>query len=280
MVACDMRCLRSRRRKRLGPPSGAIGTRDAPGQESRAREHGAFQAPGGPREVRAGQGQGFRTDAGPVSGACHGAREALRAGSKFREQFGLERAKLFEQDQQALDSLKQTFEAKSSLQSTTQQGTDNFTWSNDNDRVAVKWTGAFRLSDDDKDIVWVEAGKTVQVSDGGRVFSTGVEVKGLADGKVERSYYRNGFTRTYEPEGREFLATMLQKVVRVSGFAADSRVERFLKQGGVPAVLAEIELLQGDYARRVYYRELMKQAKVLDARAHEDDGPGLRDDWV
>ena len=88
------------------------------------------------------------------------------------------------------------------------------------------------------------------MSDGSRVFSTGVEVKGLADGKVERSYYRNGFTRTYEPEGREFLATMLQKVVRVSGFAADSRVERFLKQGGVNAVIAEIELFQGDYARR------------------------------
>jgi beta-lactamase regulating signal transducer with metallopeptidase domain len=148
------------------------------------------------------------------------------------------------------------------FQSTSQKGSGNFTWSNDGDKVAIKWTGAFRISDDDKDIVWVEAGKSVQVSDGGWVFSTGVEVKGLADGKVERSYYRNSIARPYEPEGREFLATMLQKVVRVSGFGAESRVERFLKQGGVNAVLAEIELLQGDYARRVYYTELLKQAKV------------------
>ncbi len=103
----------------------------------------------------------------------------------------------------------------------------------------------------------------MQVSNGAQECSRPAsKSKGLADGKVERSYYRNGFTRTYEPEGREFLATMLQKVVRVSGFGADSRVERFLKQGGVNAVLAEIDLLQGDYARRVYYRELMKQAKV------------------
>ena len=148
------------------------------------------------------------------------------------------------------------------FQSTSQKGSGNFTWSNDGDKVAIKWTGAFRISDDDKDIVWVEAGKSVQVSDGGWVFSTGVEVKGLADGKVERSYYRNSIARPYEPEGREFLATILQKVVRVSGFGAESRVERFLKQGGVNAVLAEIELLQGDYARRVYYTELLKQAKV------------------
>ncbi len=150
-------------------------------------------------------------------------------------------------------------------QSSTTQGTGNFVWSNDADRVAIKWTGAFRISDDDKDIVWVEPGKSVQVSDGGRIFSTGVEVKGLAGDKVERVYYRNSVTRAYEPEGREFLAAMLQKVVRVSGFGAESRVERYLKQGGVNAVLGEIELLQGDYARRVYYRELLKQAKVSPA---------------
>ena len=147
----------------------------------------------------------------------------------------------------------------------TTQGSGNWVWSDNDERVAVKWTGAFRISDDDKDIVWVEPGKSVTVSDGSKMFSTGVEVKGLADGKVERTYFRNGFGRAFEPEGREFLASMLQKIVRRSGFGAETRVERFLKQGGVPAVLAEIETLQGDYARRVYYRELFKQAKVSPA---------------
>jgi beta-lactamase regulating signal transducer with metallopeptidase domain len=163
-----------------------------------------------------------------------------------------------------------------------QQGSGNFTWSDNGQKVAIKWTGAFRISDDDKDIVWVEAGKTVQVSDGAWLMSTGVEVKGLADGKVEHAYYRNGFTRPYEPEGREFLATMLLKVVRVSGFGAESRVERFLKQGGVNAVLAEIELLQGDYARRVYYTELLKQAKVPPAeltRILAKAGETIRSDY-
>jgi beta-lactamase regulating signal transducer with metallopeptidase domain len=152
-----------------------------------------------------------------------------------------------------------------SFQSSSAQGSGSFSWSNNGDRVSIKWTGPFRISDDDKDIVWVEPGKMVQVSNGARVFSTAVEVKGLADGKVERIYYRNSVSRQYEPEGREFLAGMLQKVVRVSGFGAEDRVARFLKQGGVPAVLAEIELMQGDYARRLYYRELLKQAKVTPA---------------
>ena len=172
----------------------------------------------------------------------------------------------FEKSTEEFEKSKEAFkvlEGKSlSFQSSAAQGSGNFSWSNNDDRVSIKWTGAFRISDDDKDIVWVEPGKMVQVSNGAKVFSTAVEVKGLADGKVERIYYRNSVSRPYEPEGREFLATMLQKVVRMSGFGAESRVERFLKQGGVNAVLAEIDLLQGDYARRVYYRELMKQAKV------------------
>ena len=167
-------------------------------------------------------------------------------------------------EQQALSELF-TSKAPAFQGGATTQGSGNWIWSDNDERVAVKWTGAFRISDDDKDIVWVEAGKSVTVSDGSKVFSTGVEVKGLADGKVERTYFRNGFGRAFEPEGREFLAAMLQKIVRRSGFGAETRVERFLKQGGVPAVLAEIETLQGDYARRVYYRELFKQAKVSPA---------------
>ena len=191
-----------------------------------------------------------------------------------------ERLKLLDETTKA-SALARTLPGKApSFQS--QQGSGNFTWSNDGEKVAIKWTGAFRIADDDKDIVWVEAGKTVQVSDGAWLMSTGVEVKGLADGKVEHAYYRNGFTRPYEPEGREFLATMLLKVVRVSGFGAESRVERFLKQGGVNAVLAEIELLQGDYARRVYYTELLKQAKVPPAeltRIMAKAGETIRSDY-
>jgi hypothetical protein len=175
----------------------------------------------------------------------------------------------FEKANEAFEKSKAEFkllEGKPlNFQSSTSQGSGNFSWENNGDRVSIKWTGPFRISDDDRDIVWVEPGKMVQVSNGARVFSTAVEVKGLADGKVERIYYRNSMSRPYEPEGREFLATMLQKVVRVSGFGAEDRVARFLKQGGVPAVLAEIELMQGDYARRVYYRELLKQAKVTPA---------------
>ena len=123
----------------------------------------------------------------------------------------------------------------------------------------------------------------VEVSDDGWVFTTGVVLKGKSDGTIERSYRRNGFVRPYDPEGREYLATALLRVVRKSGFGAESRVARFLKQGGIEAVFTEITQLEGDYARRLYYTELFKQAKLspadLDARrqsGRDDDFVGLR----
>ncbi|HEX5217460.1 MAG TPA: M56 family metallopeptidase [Vicinamibacterales bacterium] len=147
------------------------------------------------------------------------------------------------------------------LETTTQSGTGNFSWSNDNERIEMKWTGAYRLSADDRDIEWVEPGKTVRISDGNWLTATGVEIKGLETG-VERTFFKKSFKLAYEPEGREFLATMLQKMIRRSGLFGVERVKRLLAQGGVSAVLAEIDRLETDHARRVYYVALLDQATL------------------
>jgi beta-lactamase regulating signal transducer with metallopeptidase domain len=78
----------------------------------------------------------------------------------------------------------------------------------DGTKITLKWTGRFRLSEDNRDIAWVEAGRTVALVDG----STVVEVRGLPDGRIERTYARNGQALPYEPSGREFVSTILQQV--------------------------------------------------------------------
>jgi hypothetical protein len=144
------------------------------------------------------------------------------------------------------------------------RGSGNMTWSNNGEKFSVKWTGPFRLSDDEKDIEWVEDGATVTVTDG-VVFASRVELRGKG-GSVERSYSRNGIRRDYEPEGRVFLAGAIDRLIRHSGAFARERVARFLKSGGADAVLAEIDrLADSSYVRRVYYSELLKQAPPSDA---------------
>ena len=148
----------------------------------------------------------------------------------------------------------------------TQKGEGNFVWTNDNERLTVKWTGPFRLSDDERDIEWVEEGATLTIADGW-VFTDRVEFRGLAGGKVERKYYRSGFQRELDTEGRAFVVNVIQRMIR-GGMFATERVARFLKQGGPDAVLAEVDRLQTDssHVKRVYYSALLKQADLSDAQ--------------
>ena len=133
-------------------------------------------------------------------------------------------------------------------------------WSNNGEKFSVKWTGAFRLSEDEKGIEWVEDGATVTVTDG-LILVSRVELRGKG-GSVERNYWQNGTRRDYEPEGRLFLTAAIEKLIRHSGAFAKERVARFLKSGGADAVLAEIDrLADSSYVRRVYYTELLSRRR-------------------
>jgi beta-lactamase regulating signal transducer with metallopeptidase domain len=147
-----------------------------------------------------------------------------------------------------------------------QKSSGNFVWTHDNERLTVRWTGPFRLSDDERDIGWVEEGATLTIADGW-VFTDRVEFRGLAGGQVERTYYRSGVKRDLDAAGREFLANTIQRMIR-SGMFATERVERFLKQGGPDAVIAEVDRLKTDssYVKRVYYSALLKQADLSAAQ--------------
>ena len=142
------------------------------------------------------------------------------------------------------------------------RGSGNMIWSDNGESVSLKWTGAFRLNDDETDIEWIENGATVTVGDGG-LFATRVELRGTPQG-IERRFSRNGRQREFEPEGRDFLKAAIDRLIRSSGAFAKERVARFLERGGPDAVLAEIDRLdESSHVRRVYYSELLTQASPL-----------------
>jgi beta-lactamase regulating signal transducer with metallopeptidase domain len=144
------------------------------------------------------------------------------------------------------------------------RGSGNMTWSDNGERLSVKWDGAFRLSDDEKDIAFIENGGYVSIADG-MVFSNRADLKGV-NGKIERSFSKNGVKHDWEPEGRQFLAAALDKMIRTSGAFAKDRVAKFLDRGGPAAVLAEISRLSdSSYVHRVYYTELVRQATLSEA---------------
>ncbi|HSC28442.1 MAG TPA: M56 family metallopeptidase [Vicinamibacterales bacterium] len=138
----------------------------------------------------------------------------------------------------------------------------NFTWSDGKQKLQVNYKGAVEFTDDDTDVKSLSPGGWLRIRDGadGRA----VEFRADDTGRIERRYWVGGSERPFEPEGRQWLAQALPRFIRQTGIGAGARVARILRSGGPEAVLAEISLIEGSWARRVYYAELL-QSPGLDA---------------
>jgi Zn-dependent protease with chaperone function len=137
----------------------------------------------------------------------------------------------------------------------------NWSWSDNGEKLQVDYNGKFDFTDDDADVREMSAGGYLKISDGAWLGRHSVEIAERG-GRIEHRYFVNGIERPFEPEGRAWLHQNLPRFVRNTGFNAPARVERLLKSGGVPAVLAEIGRVDGNYVRGIYYRELFTQATL------------------
>ena len=134
-------------------------------------------------------------------------------------------------------------------------------WSNNGEKLQVTYSGTFDFTDDDTDVRQVSAGGYLKISDGAWFGRHSIEIRERG-GQLDRRYYVNGSERPYEPEGRAWLRDNLPKFVRNTGIGAPARVARFLKSGGVSAVMGEISRIDGTYVKGIYFKELFKQATL------------------
>ena len=88
------------------------------------------------------------------------------------------------------------------------------------------------------------------------------EVTRNANGQLSRSYYVNGSAQPIDDNAKKWIAQLVLEAVRQGGFDADARVQRILRRGGVKAVLAEIDMIHSDYAKRVYFQSLIKHGNL------------------
>lgn len=129
--------------------------------------------------------------------------------------------------------------------------------------------GKAEFNDDYSDIQSVTEGGWVIIEEHRDSQSYRYEVRRDAAGNITRAFYVNGTARPLDETTRSWLAKFVLDAVRQGGFDAEKRVQRLLSQRGVAGVLAEIAQISGDYAKRRYYQELIKQANL--------DATGLRD---
>src|SRR5258708_19605796 len=122
----------------------------------------------------------------------------------------------------------------------------------------VEMRGKIQLTDDDKDIKSISSDGYLEIT---RVtFGSRRSIVMTPEGNgIKREYYEGRDKMDFEKEGRKWLSEILAELVRTTTIAADSRVNRFFKQGGTSAVLSEIGKLESDYVKSAYANLLMKQ---------------------
>jgi beta-lactamase regulating signal transducer with metallopeptidase domain len=135
--------------------------------------------------------------------------------------------------------------------------------------LSLKIDGKIEFTDDDHDVKTLSPWGHFRVEEGswfsGRVY----DVKADWAGNLTRIYSVGWTTKPLDDDGRAWLAHLLPQMIRDTGFGAGPRVTRILRQGGVPAVIAEIGLIRSDGSRRVYVQQLFSQAML--------SGPQLKD---
>ena len=132
-------------------------------------------------------------------------------------------------------------------------------WSDNGMRVDVTLHGTIAFTDDLTDVQSLSDGGSITIRDWTAIVPHTVEVKS-SGGTITREYFVGGVSRGWSDEGRRFLAAMLPHLVRRSGLGAESRVKSIYAKKGSAGVLQEIDLLESDYARRLYLVGLVDAA--------------------
>jgi hypothetical protein len=151
-----------------------------------------------------------------------------------------------------------------------QQSHGTMTWQQNGDRMEVRFDGEVEFSDDDTDVARLSPGGLLRIKEGG-VFgglfaSHTVEFSADDSGRITRRFWSGMSEQPFDPEGRAWLAKMLPRFIRQTGFGARARVARIFKAKGAAGVLAEISLIEGSWGKKTYFTELLK-TQPLDAAA-------------
>ena len=88
------------------------------------------------------------------------------------------------------------------------------------------------------------------------------EVRLESSGQMAHRYLVDGREKPFDADAKAWLRAALPDLLRESGIDAPERVRRILKQGGVPAVLAEIGKIHSDGTKKLYICELLLTGKL------------------
>lgn len=145
--------------------------------------------------------------------------------------------------------------------------TSRSTWINQDDKRIVKVTVEDKvvLNDDFTDAADIPSDGSLEVEDNRDGTARRYRVVRGAGGGLERTYWVNGGLRALDAEGREWVRRVMLEASRQGGLFARQRAQRILKERGARGLAEELTHVRGDYARRIYFEELVASGRLDDS---------------
>jgi len=141
-------------------------------------------------------------------------------------------------------------------------------WSKPGCEVDVRVEGDIEFTSDFRDVARMDRDARLRFEETEGRTSRSLEITADAGGSPSYTYRVDREERPFDAEARAWYEAMLLQVFRRAGFMARERVAALLREGGVPAVLRELDALDSDFVFTAYSRELLDQAGDLtDAQA-------------
>ncbi len=149
-----------------------------------------------------------------------------------------------------------------------------FTMQSNDDTTSLKVRGRGRIefTDDDADVKSLSDGGYLEIeertpSGTARVEFTLHAGSAGSSGSVERRWWKDGRSESFEPEGRAWVAKRLPDIIRRTGLGADARIARILQRQGANGVLDEVSRIPSDFVKSRYLMKLLalQSQKPLDA---------------
>ncbi|HSL72194.1 MAG TPA: M56 family metallopeptidase [Longimicrobiales bacterium] len=152
------------------------------------------------------------------------------------------------------------------------------TWSSGRCTGSLRIEGAVRMSGDLTGVASISAGGLFRIEEDDGDVDRRLTIR-PSNGGLAYDYRVDGRQTEFDAAGRAWLSQALLAVYRMTGFAADERIDYLLRSQGPSAVIAEVGQMSSDYVQRIYLQKLLERSNLtptlvksaIDAAARELD---------
>lgn len=146
-----------------------------------------------------------------------------------------------------------------------QEGVALIAYTSGGTSVELSYDGKITFTDDERDIKSISPGGFFRYSRTTFGNRREIYIQSNAEGLLTRRYFVGRTEEPYVPEGHKWLQEMLPEIIATSGIGAEDRIRRIYARAGTKGVLNQIEALENDYTKSIYYGYLFNQPTLKEA---------------